>query len=232
MKHERSRTATFAAAFALAALGCGGQGAQETTEEVSAATSTPLSWNEYSHAIMSFNDLQSTPTNTVYNTVYDPNNCVWNDEDEWTDVGRGTLAGGQSTSDTICLVADYCTDGACPHVVLFQVSYDSKLSLTLTNNVGDVWTTPTIVGSGNRKTYEFCVQDTVAMAKWGQGPTAWPTVPNTNGGVGQIVQYTLTATNKGNGSLQFSGGFEIGPDQWGGPILRTLSSVSCPPWPG
>lgn len=178
------------------------------------ANPTPLGWNRYVTIRQGCNDLQSTATNCVTDTptANGGQPCTWGDEDDLEDAAAGKLAAGQTTSDTLCMVTDWCNDGACPHMALYQVTDSGPyLQVTLSDDRGDVWPSPAPVKIGTTYYYQSCVADPVwdaAFRDYAAGGSPYPPLPGTNGGLGLFTNYTLTVT--ATKTTQFSGAFELG----------------------
>lgn len=204
------------AALAVAALVLPASGAAHKP----VAGSDPLAWTRFYTNVMSWNDLQSTSANTVYNRT----GCVWNDMDETADRTTGRLGTGQTTSDSMCLITDYCSDGFCPHMVLFEVDGGSGLQVTLTSDRGGVWQSLPPVKSGGSQVYELCVADPV----WLSYPTDYPPIPDSNGGVGYLTRYTLRVS--ASKTSQVEAWFDIAPNHSEGEFgyTRQLADVPCP----
>lgn len=160
----------------------------------SSRQSADVTWSLYFHNILNGMDTAEPPDGGMHasNTTA----CTWNDEDEIEDTGRGDIAGGSSTSDTICIVADYddTYNDTYPKLLIAKVfARQANLQVSITNDVGDTWTAGASRPFENVQLYELCVQDPVADAAnvngW-QELTYWPMIPGTNG-YGQIVNYTL-----------------------------------------
>jgi hypothetical protein len=133
-------------------------------------------------------------------TIRNPTDCAWNDQDDIADQGSGSLRAGETTTRTLCLIADY-DDSGCPTCIFpkaivanVYASRGSLASVKLTNDRGNSWTfTPDSKG-----TVAACVADPVAdlfnVAIGGDLSTTYPEVPGSNGGRGLQVNYTLTIT--------------------------------------
>jgi len=195
-----------------------------------AARANMITWNPYSSNSLSPLDTQGTPDQPVYNST----GCVWNDQDEITDLGRGDISA--AASDTLCLVADYDDTHAdtYPKLIIFQVYAPSDtLTVTLSSDAGDAWQSPSSVPWGNQRLWQLCVADPVADAanvSNAAGLDYWPIIAGSGGGRGQIVHYTLNIASPGRVTHKAVAYFEIGPN--GTSYPRTLRSTSCPPSDG
>ncbi|HSW85478.1 MAG TPA: hypothetical protein VLF79_02600 [Candidatus Saccharimonadales bacterium] len=170
--------------------------------------------------------------------------CAWNDENQIVYSGSGDIS--SSTSNKLCLVADYDDNGpsgAYPKTIIYKVYAPSNtLSVTLANDVGDRWNSPPAIKSGNQYLYQLCVEDPVAeKGEIGLGDVNglnhWPEIPNTNNGRGQIVNYTITLTNLGRSTMhKVTASWEVGinGNARGGLManLQTQNPVPCPPQDG
>lgn len=192
----------------------------------SAAPQTGIRWGEFSDNFMSPLDGQGPPP--VHNTT----GCVWNDQDELTLLGTGNLTG--TTSQTVCLVADFddSARGNYPKRVIVQVYAPSdSLDVTLSNDAGHTWPI-TSRPSGNLRLWELCVPDPVAdlgNVDRLNPLTFWPEIPGTNGGRGQIVNYTLTLTSNQRTTRKVAAYFEVAQGGNLGTRYNTLRSTPCPP---
>jgi hypothetical protein len=119
--------------------------------------------------------------------VNNPTPCSWDVDDHESLVGTGNVAA--SVSGSLCVVSDGLYSFA--HYEVAQVSVHAatdNLTVTLSNDFGQSWVIPAL-GSGHSFTYVLCI------AQIRPGP--YPTIPDSNGGYGFIVTYTLTiATTK------------------------------------
>jgi hypothetical protein len=201
---------------------------------LAASHSTGITWNPYFRNILSPLDGQGSPTAPVYNTT----GCAWNDEDDMENLGRGDLSG--STNDTICLVADYDdTRGigsAYPKLIIFKVYAPSDtLDVSLSNDVGNSWHSPPSIPSTNLRLWQLCVADPVAdSANVGLSNLSyWPEIAGTNGGRGQIVNYTLHITSLKGTTHKVAAYYDIGTNGPGVvPDINKSSPVPCPPQDG
>ncbi len=184
-----------------------------------------LSWNRYGSNILNPLDGEGTPTSPVYNTTH----CAWNDQDNIVNLGNGNLDG--STSNNICLVADYngLQHPQYPKVILFNVyAASDSLDVSLTNDAGNSWHVPVSISSGNQRLWQMCVIDPVAESIGVSNETelsSLPIIPGTNGGTGKIVNYTLHITSLKGTTRKIVAYFEIGPR--GNTIPRTVNTP-CP----
>lgn len=168
-----------------------------------ASNPTGLSWSPASRWTQTCNDEQSTYVGAC---VTDPLQCAWGDEDDVADVAFGKLSVGQSTSDTLCLVTDSCSDAACPHYIDAFVQAGQGLSVTLSSDRGDSWTLP-FVRSARPYPYELCVRDPHVVGS--RNPLDYPLLPPpfVPGSYGVLTHYTLTVT--ASKTSQIGAGLEI-----------------------
>jgi hypothetical protein len=178
------------------------------------------------------NDLQSSPPAgsgtggpCVTDTVTGYGVCTWGDEDDIADFALGKITGGVTITDTLCLVTDWCSDGACPHKVLYQVDDSSPaLDVWLTDDRGNTWTAPPIrLPKNGGYRWQLCFADPLWPA--GSDPLLYPPLPGTNGGRGYVTAYTLhvTATK----TTQMDAGLEIAQNRYYG-YVHTFADVPCP----
>jgi hypothetical protein len=185
-------------------------------------------WNEFASNYLSPLDGQGTKTEPVYNTT----RCAWNDQDKVVNLGTGDLS--SSTANTICLIADYddSARGNYPKHVTFQVyAASNTLDVTLANDFGNVWHSPPSVASGNKRLWELCIADPIAdtgNVDEINPLTYWPEVYGTNGGRGQIVNYTLTISSFQRTTRKVTAYFEIAQGGALGQRYNTLKSTPCP----
>jgi hypothetical protein len=188
---------------------------------------TGVSWQRYRQALLSPLDGQGTPEAPVTNTT----GCAWNDQDAIVNLGTGNLSG--STSNTICLVADYddTSHAQYPKTIAFRVyAASDTLDISLSNDAGNRWHAPPSRADGSNRVWEMCVTDPVADAAnvSESNLSYWPEIPGTNGGRGKIVNYTLNVTSLAKTTRKFNAYFEVAHSGSIGP-LRTLHSLQCPP---
>lgn len=189
-----------------------------------ASNPPPFHFNPATRWTQTCNDLQSPVTGTcVTDTPYGGQPCAWGDEDDLADTAYGKLSAGQTVTDTLCVVTDWCNDGACPHTILYQATDTSRsLSVTLTDDRGHVWTADP-VRQDKRYVWQLCFLDPLSPA--GGSYTDYPPIPDTNGGVGFVTQYTLhvTALKTTNAFA----GLEVAQNGLYG-YTHTFPSVPCP----
>lgn len=190
----------------------------------SANSSTAPSWQRIETSLATYNDLQSTTSNRVVNTT----GCVWANTDDLADEGIGRLAAGGSSSDSLCVVTDYCTDSYCPHMIVVDVnSSTSSVRMTLSNDRGGSWSVPAPVRkSNNLYSYQLCIADPLWTGD--TNPADYPAIPGTNGGVGFVTTYTLTMTAAKVSQVYAE--FEIAPNHSDGSAgyYRVNPNVVCP----
>lgn len=181
-------------------------------------------WNHQETSLSPL-DGQGSPTSPVYNTTC----CAWNDQDNFVNSWSGSLTG--STSNTMCLVADYddSAHGQYPKDILFKVyAASDSLDVSLTNDAGNTWQSPPSTASGSQRLWQLCVSDPVADAAnvSEANLSYWPIIPGTNGGRGKIVNYTLRITSAKGTTRKVNVQFEIAQSGDAAPG-RTLSTP-CP----
>lgn len=141
----------------------------------------------------------SSPTGNVVN----PTPCVWTVDQYINRQGYGDLASGAAASDHICLIADgVLRVGGEPHWIIVDVSATSpNLNITLSDSAGQSWTLISVAADNQTYTYSLCEP----------GPTfdSYPTIPDSNGGWGVKVDYTLTVANPGRTTHGVRAGWEI-----------------------
>lgn len=148
----------------------------------------PFAFRLYSFENQSCVEQQSPPASPTCSSptgnVVNPTPCVWT-TDQWIeDQGTGSLDGGVSVPDGICLIAD----GRILHRIrVTGTSSSPNLQVVLSSDAGEHTTIPAVQVDGNTWSYSFCER----------GPTfsSYPTIPDSNGGFGVQVNYTLTVTN-------------------------------------
>lgn len=191
-------------------------------------SSNQIRWSTFTDKYMSPLDGQGDPSSPVYNTT----GCVWNDQDERTNIGTGDLTG--TTSNTICMVADYddSSRGNYPKHITFQIyAASDTLNIILSNDSGSVWYAAPSVKSGNKRKWELCVADPVAdtgNVDEINPLTYWPEIPGTNGGRGQIVNYALDITSTIRTTRKVVAYFEVAQGGVLGSMYNTLKSTPCP----
>ena len=186
--------------------------------------SVPLTFSRYQATFLSPLDGQGSPSAPVYNTT----GCAWNDQDKIVNRGAGSVTG--AVENTICMVADFDDSGRgnYPKNVLLWVAGPETLQVWITNDVGDSWTA-TSAAYGSQRLWELCISDPVADAANvdGDNPlTFWPEIPNTNGGRGKIVNYTLHIRSTKNTARKVEAYFEVAQSGNAAPG-RTLDAP-CP----
>ena len=163
-----------------------------SVSSVSALPPQPLTFQTEFQNIMSVLDHQGTyPDPDTSGWVHNTTGCIWNDADQRFRRGDGNLAANVTKTDSMCLVADGVSNTFFPHVVQVNIYAPSNsLTVLLSNSDGDVWQAGPSVKSGNQRLWKICVVDPVATRY-----SVWPEVPDTNGGVGLITNYTLQIDN-------------------------------------
>jgi len=184
-----------------------------------------FSWNRYNDNFLSPLDAQGSASAPVYNTT----GCAWNDQDDITNEGRGNLSG--STTNTICMVADYdeTYQQSYPKLIMFNVyAASDTLDVSLTNDAGSSWHAGPSVASGSLRLWQLCVNDPVAdPTNVGYGGLGyWPEIPGTNGGRGKIVNYSLHLTSSKGTTRKVTAYFEIAHNGTIGP--RRTVQTTCP----
>lgn len=183
------------------------------------ALSTP-SWNPASRWLQTCNDEEGVFVGTC---VTDPLQCAWGDEDDVADTAYGKLSSGVTTSDTLCLVTDTCSDFACPHYLDAFVT-GNGLRVTLTSDQGDSYTVPYVQSA---REYQLCISDPHFSGD--RNPLDYPLLPLpfVLGSYGVLTHWTLTVT--ATKTTQFSGGLEIAQNHADGSFLyyHQFSEVPC-----
>lgn len=158
--------------------------------------------------------------------------CAWNDQDTILRAGGGYVEG--TFTDQLCLVADY--DGSFgpsnelyPKGIYVNVSAPSNtLAVSLDNDAGGHWEAGPSVANGNRRLWRLCVTDPVAFQVQ-SSLSEWPEVPNSNGGRGQIVNYTLNVTSLTSRSRDVFSQFEIATRYHNPPVSGERHTITnCP----
>lgn len=185
-----------------------------------------VGWNRYQSTFLSPLDGQGSSTAPVYNNT----GCAWNDQDNIVNLGDGSLAG--STSNTICLVSDFddSSHSQYPKAILYKVyAASDTLDVSLTNDMGNTWHAPPSTIENNQRVWQMCVADPVADAANINESTisTLPIVPNSNGGHGKIVNYTLHLTSTKGTTRKVVAYFEVAQTGDGAPG-RTVKTP-CPP---
>lgn len=195
------------------------------TPAVAKGQSQPLTFNDHAPSQI-FQNMDTQP-GAVNRT-----GCVANDQDNKARLGIGDVAAGQTVDDTLCLIADYgsSANSLYPKVVVFRVYAPSNtLAVTLSNDVGDQWTSPPNVAWGNLRLWTMCVRDPVAqvpnLSHYSELSSYWSFVPGTNI-YGQIVQYTLHVTSPERKTRKVSAYFEVAHGDGPGP-LRVTYQTPC-----
>lgn len=197
--------------------------------------SSGIGWSPSYHNILTYLD-----TPEPYGAVpHNNTGCVWNDADEMMHTGTGDLSG--ASTDDICLVSDYGTgEEFFPKSVVVKVfSPSDTLAVKLSNDENSSWNSQPAIQSGHQYLYQLCINDPVAIkggVGWGDTNgllNTWQEVPNTGGGYGRIVHYTLSLTSLKGTTHKISAEWEIGMNgsathatQY---IQRTSPVVPCPP---
>jgi hypothetical protein len=179
-------------------------------KSLAARPAAGIGWSRYFENTLGTLDGQGSPAAPVHNYT----GCVWNDQDQIENLGWGDIA--SSTSNTICLVADFdAIQSSYPHIIVFKVyAPGDTLDVSLSNDVGNVWNSPPSTASGNQRLWQMCVVDPVAdNANVGVSDLSyWPEIPGSNGGRGKIVNYTLHLTSTKGTTHKVFAYFEIGPN--------------------
>lgn len=142
--------------------------------------------------------------------------CAWNDQDDMLRVGSGYVDPSAPSTDRLCLISDLTSAPGItnrPHSIYVNVyAPQNTLQVGLANDVGDRWTAGPPVPSGSGWLWRLCVRDPVAD-RAGITSTAglgfWPVIPDSNGGRGQRVEYSLTLASPGRRTRSVSASFEI-----------------------
>jgi len=149
--------------------------------------------------------------------VVNPTECGW-DVDDFTDfTAFGSLAGGETASQSLCVIEDgFNNYGGDTHSVQVLVTSSSPgLEVTLSNTFnGAARGAP--APSGKEYQYLLCVLD----------PTAggYAEIPGSHGGTGLRVDYTLTIRNPKRQQAKVRAFFQM-QSWWGVGNL----SIPCPP---
>ncbi len=128
--------------------------------------------------------------------VSNPTNCAWDIDDVTTAAsgpGAQYLDAGVSTRGSLCVVSDghYNFSGD-PHAIFAGVgSPKPSLVVTVANDQGQSWTVQPVHSSYDHMYhYNWCHLDRYPY------PVSWyPVIPNSNGGIGVVVTYTMTVSN-------------------------------------
>lgn len=156
--------------------------------------------------------------------------CAWGDQDTVLRAGGGYVEG--TFVDRLCIVADY--DGSYgpanklyPKGIFVNVSAPrNTLVVSLDNDAGGHWNAGPSVAGGNRRLWRICTTDTVAD---GRPLSEWPEVPDSNGGRGQIVQYTLTVTSSTSRTRDVFSQFEVATRYHNPPVSGERHTITnCP----
>ncbi len=130
------------------------------------------------HVYGSFDPAAPCPGEFVVNN---PTTCMWDIDDSWTLFGSGRIETGQTVTASFCAIAD----GTHRASVDAEVSAKSdQLTVRLDGSDGRFWVAaPLRVGSAYR--YVICADNFIQLFPH-------PDVPDSNGGRGTFVTYTLT----------------------------------------
>lgn len=190
---------------------------------------TAPSWNAADRWLQNCNDEESAPpngTSTQPNAplcATDPLQCTWGDEDDVADSAYGKISAGVTTSDTLCLVTDTCSDFACPHFIDVYAQ-GNGLQLALTSDRGDSYTIPYV--SAVRQ-YQLCFRDPHFTGD--TNPLDYPLLgpPFVDGSYGILTYWTLTVTATKTTTL--NAGLELAQNNADGHFgyYHTFSNVPC-----
>lgn len=166
---------------------------------------------------------QESPDRTRPETwIVNPTACDWDVDDASDQVYTHTLPKGALVMASRCVMADgYDNVGGDAHrVEVYVVSTKNDLTVILTNDQGQSWHPVAGPDGGHGYRWLVCARDHT----WEGRPIAdYPVVPNSNGGTGFAVTYTLAVT----------GGAHDARNTWA--MLQTGSSAlyeDCPvPYP-
>lgn len=134
--------------------------------------------------------------------VYNPTTCVWDVDDgvDWI-AGAAPLVVGATVTVSDCLIADGLFSFGHHHVQASVSATSPDLAVTMTNDAG--FSIPaTRIAQGSGWQYRICSYDSTL------GP--YQTIPDSNGGFGRIVNYTLTIHNEGRKVRSATGVFVLG----------------------
>lgn len=137
-----------------------------------------------------YNNCGGNPNNPACDPstwVYNPTNCDWDLDDHESWVATGDIPANTTVSANSCQVSDGLISYG--HWESFQASVSTNipnLLVKVTNDFGDSWTlTPVSIGKGQ---YNY------VLCGYQNRPGPYPTIPDSNGGYGFIVTYTLSIT--------------------------------------
>lgn len=126
-----------------------------------------------------FNPLSPCPSEFVVNN---PTGCPWDIDDAWSMVDlSGTISTGQIVTASLCAIADGTHRAPVDAAVYAKHPY---LLIKLEGSDGRVWVASP-VKTGNNYEYTICGDNFIQKFPH-------PEVPNSNGGQGTYVTYTLT----------------------------------------
>ena len=126
------------------------------------------------------------------NVVNNPTDCPWDIDDSWTKQGEGKIETGQVVTAEFCAIADGT------HAASVDAGVSAKhdqLIVSLAASDGRSWSAvPVKVGSIYR--YVICADNLLQLFPH-------PEVPDSNGGQGTFVTYSLTidATSRGGNGI-------------------------------
>jgi len=153
-----------------------------------------------SHNISGYLHTQgSYPDGDSSTWVINPTQCAWNDQDPIMGGGDGnTPADGVGVLSN-CLIADWAAFAPTypKRIALKVLAPKEGLQIALRNDAGYAWDVPPSVQEGNRRVWRLCVRDPVARAYTEEDLLIYPEIPGSNGGRGQLVNYTLEIRSPG-----------------------------------
>ena len=153
--------------------------------------------------------------------VYNPTNCGWDSDDSEQWQGFGTVVKNESHSLSWCVIADgYDGAGGDQHRIQARIfSQTPDVTISFTNDYGVSYPQPVPILSGKNFIWLYCERD---ITDQGKPISYYPVIPNSNGGTGEIVNYTLNVTTgaiKGSASLQVNtSAGNSGPNDLGCPV--------------
>jgi hypothetical protein len=132
---------------------------------------------------------ESDPPDCSGAVVTNPTVCVWTVDQQFSDVALGRLSAGTSGSDHLCLISDGVLNySGEPHWVEVSIFANSPdLTVTLSDSAGQAWTARPSPGASKTWTYALCEPGALL--------SSYPIIPNSNGGTGVQVDYTVTVAN-------------------------------------
>lgn len=146
--------------------------------------------------------------------VVNPTVCSWDVDDLHYIGGGGNLTANQPETATVCLIADGSSyDGPYANnktVYATALSPSGDLDVTLTNSLGQTWPADKVYyPSNHRWSYTVCTVDLTGrpFTNWAD---TYPEIPESNGGRGIRVDYTITVTaakkQKATAEIRVQGG--------------------------